>query len=280
MKRRVRIVDVFGSGGLSGNPVAVVLDSEELTDIEMLEFTRWMNLSETTFVFPPTDGTADYAVRIFTLSGELPFAGHPTLGTCHAWLAENDPGSSDSVIQECGAGLVTIRRGDQLAFSAPPLIRSGPVDGEVLEMVAGVIGVARGDIVDAAWVDNGPGWMGVLLRDARAVLDLRPDFSLWTGEDPLAVGAIGPYEAEAELAYEIRAFFEDDRGQMLEDPVTGSLNASVAGWMLDAGRVEAPFMVGQGQKVGRDGRVGVEADERGIWIAGATRTFVEGSVDL
>jgi PhzF family phenazine biosynthesis protein len=276
VKRRYRQVDVFGSEALSGNPLAVVLDGEGLSDEEMLRFTRWTNLSETTFLSAPIAPGADYRVRIFSLGGELPFAGHPTLGSCHAWLeAGGRPARGDRVVQECGAGLVTIARTEAgLAFEAPPLWRSGPVEAPDLERARDILGLDASDVVAAEWVANGPAWMALLLRSADAVLAVRgaPD-----GGPPVDLGLVGPYPPGSASAYEVRAIFSDDTGALREDPVTGSLNASVAGWMLATGRVTAPYVASQGTAIGRHGRVAVSQDERGaVWVGGATRTVVQG----
>jgi PhzF family phenazine biosynthesis protein len=276
MSRPLSTVDVFTATPYAGNPVAVVLDAEGLSGEDMQRFARWMNLSETTFVLPPAAGGADYRVRIFTPVRELPFAGHPTLGTCHAWLEAREDGERpDAVVQECGAGLVTVRRTpDGLAFAAPPLVRSGPVEESLVEHIASLLGIARGEIEDAQWVDNGPGWVAVLLADAEAVLALRP-----TTLD-LDLGAVGPYPAGSPEAFEVRAFFPKD-GTLVEDPVTGSLNASLAEWLLRTGRAIAPYVASQGTALGRAGRVHVSRDGDGtIWVGGDTVTCVTGRVEL
>jgi PhzF family phenazine biosynthesis protein len=231
VRRRFAQVDVFTATPYLGNPVAVVLDGGGLETAELQRFARWTNLSETTFVLAPTDPGADYRVRIFTPALELPFAGHPTLGTCHAWLAAGGvPAQADVVVQECAAGLVRVRRTpDGLAFAAPPLVRSGPVEETLVRHVAEVLNVDRAEIVDAEWADNGPGWVAVLLVDAAAVLALRPGFV------DLDLGVVGPYRLGAPEAFEVRAFFPKD-GSTAEDPVTGSLNASIAPWLLRTGR--------------------------------------------
>src|SRR5436190_7922553 len=276
MSRRLSTVDVFTATPYAGNPVAVVLDAEGLSGEDMQRFARWMNLSETTFVLPPAAGGADYRVRIFTPVRELPFAGHPTLGTCHAWLEAREDGERpDAVVQECGAGLVTVRRTpDGLAFAAPPLVRSGPVEESLVEHIASLLGIARGEIEDAQWVDNGPGWVAVLLADAEAVLALRPTTL------GLDLGAVGPYPAGSPEAFEVRAFFPKD-GTLVEDPVTGSLNASLAEWLLRTGRAIAPYVASQGTALGRAGRVHVSRDGDGtIWVGGGTVTCVTGRVEL
>src|SRR4051794_10303431 len=220
VRRRFAQVDVFGSGPCSGNPVAVVLDAEGLSTEEMQRFARWTNLSETTFVLLPSDPAADYRVRIFTPSLELPFAGHPTLGSCHAWLSSGgEARAGDEVVQECGAGLVRVRRqGSRLAFAAPPLLREGPVDDATLDRVVTQLGITRAGVVDAQWADNGPGWVALLLASAEAVLALRP------GTVDLDIGVVGPHPVGAEAAWEVRAFLPKN-GSTDEDPVTGSLNA-------------------------------------------------------
>jgi PhzF family phenazine biosynthesis protein len=254
----------------------VVLDGAGLSTEEMQRFTHWMNLSETTFVLPPTSGGADYRVRIFTPSQELPFAGHPTLGTCHAWLeAGGTPRQPGVVVQECGAGLVTLRQGNgRLAFAAPPVRRDGPVDAGLLTRIASLLRIDRADIVDASWADNGPGWVAVLLPSAAAVLAVKP------GEVDLDLGLVGPYPPGSPEAIEVRAFFPNN-GATTEDPVTGSLNASLAAWLLGTGRVAAPYVASQGTALGRAGRVHISRDPDGtIWVAGATVTCISGRVDL
>ena len=276
MTRAFRQVDVFTTEPYRGNPVAVVMDGVSLDDETMQRFANWMNLSETTFILPPTTGDADYRVRIFTPSRELPFAGHPTLGTCRAWLEGGGvPRSEDVVIQECAAGLIRVRRGgEELAFAAPALIRSGSVDEELVERIADMLGVRRGEIRDSQWVDNGPGWVAVMLPDAEAVLALTPR------SIDLFVGVVGAYPEGAEPAFEVRAFFPVS-GVSVEDPVTGSLNASLAGWLLATGRARAPYIASQGTVLGRRGRVHVSSDSDGtIWIGGGTITCVTGQVAL
>jgi predicted PhzF superfamily epimerase YddE/YHI9 len=253
-------VDVFTTEPYRGNPVAVVLDGTGLSTEEMQRFAHWMNLSETTFVLPPSDAGADYQVRIFTPVAELPFAGPPTLGTCHAWLeAGGAPRQAGTVVQQCGAGLVTLRQtGNGLAFAAPPVLRDGPV----------------ADIVDASWADNGPGWVAVLLASAEAVLAVKPATS------DLDLGLVGPYPPGSPQAFEVRAFFPKD-GVTTEDPVTGSLNAALAPWLLSTGRAKAPYVVSQGMALGRAGRVHVSRDGDGtIWVAGGTVTCVRGQAEL
>ena len=268
MLRPFAQVDVFTTTPYGGNPVAVVLDAAGLSTAEMERFARWTNLSETTFVTAPSDESADYRVRIFTPVAELPFAGHPTLGTCHAWLAMQGGEPRDEVVQECAAGLVRIRQGDAgLSFAAPPLLRDGPVDEALVQRIATLLGIDRDEILDAQWADNGPGWVAVLLEDAGAVLAVRP------GSANLDLGIVGAHPAGSPEAFEVRAFFPKD-GALVEDPVTGSLNAAIAPWLLRTGRATAPYVVSQGTLLGRAGRVHVERDDdaRGtIWVGGGTR---------
>lgn len=283
MTRRFQQVDVFADEPFRGNPVAVVVDGEGLSDERMQRIAHWTNLSETTFLLPPTSPSADYRLRIFTPAEELPFAGHPTLGSCHAWLAAGGrPRTEDHLVQECGAGLVGLRRtaDEALAFAAPPLLRSGPVDDALVDRLADVLGIGREEIVDAQWVDNGPGWVAVLLRDADAVLAVEPDLSqLRPGED-LDLGIVGPYPAGSEAAIEVRALISDSSAGLREDPVTGSLNASLAQWLLPSGRLTAPYVANQGTLLGRRGRPRIDRDPDGtVWVGGATTTVVAGEID-
>jgi PhzF family phenazine biosynthesis protein len=276
MQRPFRQIDVFTTKPYRGNPVAVVLDGAGLESDEMQRFAHWTNLSETTFVLPPNDPGADYRLRIFTPMLELPFAGHPTLGTCHAWLSGGgQPRRDDLIVQECNAGLIPIRRGPEgLAFAAPPLVRSGPVDEPLVEEIASVLRVERSEIVDAQWADNGPGWVVVLLESADAVLGLEPRFS------DLDLGVVGPHPEGSPEAFEVRAFFPKD-GAVVEDPVTGSLNASLAEWLLRTGRARAPYVASQGTVLGRMGRVHIAQDDDGtIWVGGGTVTCISGEVEI
>jgi PhzF family phenazine biosynthesis protein len=281
--RAIRQVDVFSTVPYRGNPVAVVADAEGLDDETMQRFANWMNLSETTFLLPPTTADADYRVRIFTPTLELPFAGHPTLGTCHVWLELTGQTDKDILVQECAAGLIRIRRtAEGLAFAAPPLVRSGPVEEPVLDRVAATIGVDRERFVAAEWVANGPGWVGVLLDSAEAVLALTPR-APGPGPDPdgdLDIGVVGPYPPGSPAALEVRAFVPGN-GVLVEDPVTGSLNAALAQWLVGSGRVRAPYVASQGTVLGRAGRVHLSQDGDGaIWVGGGTVTCVIGTVEL
>jgi PhzF family phenazine biosynthesis protein len=268
-------VDVFSAVPYQGNPVAVVLDGDGLTTEEMQRVANWTNLSETTFVLPPAHPAADYRVRIFTPAEELPFAGHPTIGTCHAWLARNPQHSGDTVVQECDAGLITLRRtGDRLAFAAPPLLRDEPVDEELQARIASILGIERAGIRDARWVDNGPGWVAVLLDDAKTVLAVEPD----AGD--LKLGVVGPYPPGSPEAVEVRAFFSAGRSSV-EDPVTGSLNAGLALWLLRTGRLQAPYVASQGTALGRAGRVHIDQDADGtVWVGGDAVTCVRGTIEV
>lgn len=274
-----RQVDVFATGPLTGNPVAVVHDADDLDDAQMAAFARWTNLSETTFLLRPTDPAADYRLRIWTPGGELPFAGHPTLGTAHAWLeAGGTPRSADQVVQECGVGLVTVRRdgADRLAFAAPPLRRSGSVAPEDLAQIARGLRVSVADVEDAAWVDNGPGWVAARLRDAAAVLAVDPDLAAF---GDLKIGVVGTYApGESDAAVEVRAFVPDI--VVPEDPVTGSLNAGLGQW-LAGDLLPASYVASQGTALGRRGRVHVRRDAAGdVWVGGAAVTTIAGTVTL
>lgn len=276
--RHFKQVDVFTAEPYRGNPLAVVLDGAGLSDDEMQRFANWTNLSETTFVVPTTDPAADYRVRIFTTETELPFAGHPTLGTCHAWLeAGGEPKRAGTIIQECGVGLVTLRHTDRLAFAAPPLIRSGPVDDADLTETCAVLDIDPSAVMAAAWADNGPGWIAVELADAEAVLALEPDMG---ARPDYKIGVVGAYPMGNPAAIEVRALFKIGDGPGAEDPVTGSLNAALAQWLLGAGRLSSPYVASQGTVLGRAGKVYVEQADGEIWIGGDVVTCMVGEVDL
>ena len=271
---------MFGDTPGTGNPVAVVLDAEGLSDDDLRRFSVWTNLSECTFVLPPTDPGADYRVRIFSLRTELPFAGHPTLGTTRAWLdAGGVPAEPGTVIQQCAAGLITVRvDGDRLAFASPPRTRSGAVAPELVTELVDILGIGREQLVAAEWLDNGPGWVGLLLDSADSVLGLRPDVSAHPGR--WDIGVIGAHAHDAETAFELRAFFTDGEGPLREDPVTGSLNAAAAEWLLTSGRAHAPYLAAQGTAMGRRGRVLVDREGDQIWVGGRADVVVTGTVDL
>jgi PhzF family phenazine biosynthesis protein len=298
--RPFRQVDVFpaldadaSESGFRGNALAVVHDADGLTDEQMAAFARWTNLSETVFLLLPTDPAADYRVRIWTTGGELPFAGHPTLGSAHAWLdAGGLPQDAGIVVQECGAGLVSVRRGDVLAFAAPPLGRSGPVDADLRFRVGRALAIDPGRVLEMAWIDNGPGWIGVEVDSAATVLAIEPSIPDFTD---LKVAVIGRYAVapgrgkgaataspegrQSQPLVEVRAFYADGR-DFGEDPVTGSANAGLAQWLVGSGRLPTAYIASQGTRLQRKGRVHVEAIGDDLWIGGATVTRIVGEVDL
>lgn len=276
MSRPFKLVDVFGTDPFTGNPLAVVSDAEGLTTEEMQRITRWLNLSETTFLLPPAQEEADYRVRIFTLAHELPFAGHPTLGTCHAWLeAGGKPKREGVVVQECGAGLIEVRQSTNgLAFAAPPLIREGAASEAEIAQVAAALRIDPGAIVEAQWVDNGPGWIAVLLSSAEAVLAVEP---VGSSPERLDIGIVGAYPPGSEAAFELRALFTGQTGNLIEDPVTGSLNASIGQWLFASGRAQGHYVAAQGTRLGRTGRVAMSQDANGqVWVGGRTLTLFSG----
>lgn len=274
-QHRFSQVDVFCGIAHGGNPVAVVHDAGNLSDGQMAAFARWTNLSETTFLLPAETPGADYRLRIFTPGGELPFAGHPTLGSCHAWLeAGGAAQNSDAVIQECVVGLVELRRLDgRLAFAAPPLRRSGPLEPEVLEHALTGSGISMDRVLDHQWVDNGPGWCALLLKTAEDVLAVEPDFARLRG---LNLGLVGAHGADSEADFEVRAFVPDLG--VPEDPVTGSLNASIGQWLTAAGIAPQRYVAAQGTVLGRQGRVFVQVEAGALWVGGDTNTSISGSV--
>ena len=278
MSRRFRQVDVFGEGRFSGNPVAVVLDSDGLSEDDLREFSVWTNLSECTFVLPPTAPDADYKVRIFSLNTELPFAGHPTLGTARAWLdAGGVPRVEGLIVQECGAGLIPVRiTVEQLAFVSPPRIRTGSVAPEYLKQVIEILGISSEQVVDAEWLDNGPGWVGLLLDSPQTLLSLRPDASAHPGRWDIGVAA--QYPQGSETAIEVRAFFTEGNQPLREDPITGSLNAAVAEWLISNHRIQAPYLAAQGTAMGRRGRVNVFESEGKLWVGGTAQVVLTGEL--
>lgn len=279
--RRFTQLDVFTAEPLRGNPLAVVHDAQGLSDGQMAAFARWTNLSETTFLLPPSGPEADYRVRIFTPGGELPFAGHPTLGSCSAWLAAGgQTRSADVVVQECGVGLVRVRREvvesrTRLAFAAPPLRRTGPVEAVLRAQVLASLRLADEQVLRLEWIDNGPGWMGAVLPDAATVLALQPDFQAMTG---LKLGVIGAWPAGSECQFEVRAFVP--ALGVPEDPVTGSLNAGLAQWLIGAGLAPERYVAAQGAALGRAGRVHVQRSGDIVWIGGEVVTVVSGTVSI
>lgn len=272
------LVDVFGSAPFRGNPLGVVHGAESLSDAQMLQLTQWLGFSETTFLLPPTDPAADYRVRIFYPAGELPFAGHPTLGTCHAWLAAaGTPQREGTVVQECGIGLVEVKRdGDRLAFAAPAFTRTGPLDEAEKAEAIRIAGVDPASVVDAVHVANGPKWQLLRLRAAEDVLAASPVAKALPGTD---IGLAGPAPAGGAVDWELRAFFANQHGAMVEDPVTGSFNAGVAMHLFESGLAQGSYVAGQGQRIGADGHIhcAVAGDGR-VWIGGLSATIAAGAL--
>ena len=277
MQRRFHQLDVFSAVPLKGNPLAVVHGAQGLSDDTMAAFARWTNLSETTFLLPPLDAAADYRLRIFTPGGELPFAGHPTLGSCHAWLAAGGvPKSADMVMQECGVGLVRIRRrSGRLAFAAPPLRRSGALEPELLTRIISGLGLDASDVSHHQWTDNGPGWSAVMLKSAAQVLAVQPN---WSVLGDVKLGLVGAHPAGHDTQFEVRAFVPGPPAY--EDPVTGSLNAGLAQWLIGAGLAPTSYVAAQGAALGRAGRVFVSQEGSDVWIGGDVVVCVEGMVAL
>jgi PhzF family phenazine biosynthesis protein len=275
--RRFSQVDVFTDTPTRGNPLAVVHDAQGLGDAEMAAFARWTNLSETTFLLPPTDPAADYRVRIFTPHRELPFAGHPTLGSCHAWLAAGGVARApQEVVQQCAAGLIRVRGGrGRLAFAAPPCVRSGPLDEELLTRIVAALGLQRHDVLGHQWVDNGPGWCAVQLTSAQAVLALEPDWSALHG---VKLGVVGAHPAGGDAQFEVRALIGEGPGY--EDPVTGSLNASLAQWLIGSGAAPLSYVAAQGTRLDRSGRVFIERIGEQIWVGGHSVECIRGELTL
>jgi len=276
MRKPFTQVNVFSVDPLGGNPLAVVHDAEGLHDEQMAALARWTNLSETTFLLPPTDPGADYYVRIFTPGGELPFAGHPTLGSCYAWLgASGRPRKPGLAVQQCGVGLVRVRcDGPRLEFAAPPLRRTGALEPDLVVKIAKALALGPSDIVSHQWVDNGPGWCAVMLRSARQVLSLEPD---WAALTPLKLGVVGPHEVGHDAAFEVRAFVG---GRGYEDPVTGSLNASLAQWLIGAGLAKPSYVAAQGAALQRAGRVHLRKDGEEVWVGGDVVAVIRGEINL
>lgn len=292
--RRFAQVDVFSAVPFHGNPVAVIVDADGLDEEQMARIANWTNLSETTFILPPDDPTADYRLRIFTPHRELPFAGHPTLGSAAAWLdAGGAPKHEDRIVQECGAGLVDIRRSprrggptdpagptdptsgssETLAFAAPDRLRSGPLDDAYVDQIAVALGVDHAEILGHQWADNGPGWAAVRLSSADQVLALTPDFS---AIPDAKLGVLGAHPDGAEHEYEIRAFVPGVG--VAEDPVTGSLNASVAQWLIGENLAPNSYTATQGTALGRSGVISITAENDEIWVGGDTSICIRGTV--
>ncbi len=277
MNRRFTQVDVFTDTALRGNPLAVVHDAQGLDDGQMQAFARWTNLSETTFLLPPTDAAADYRVRIFTPQRELPFAGHPTLGTCHAWLEAGGAARvSGEVVQQCAAGLIRIRRqAGRLAFAAPPCLRTGPLDAELLARIGAALALRRDAILDHQWVDNGPGWCAIRLASADAVLALHPDWAALRG---IKLGVVGVHAAGSEAGFAVRALIGEGPGY--EDPVTGSLNASLAQWLIGSGVAPPSYVAAQGACLARSGRVFIDCVDGQVWVGGSSVSCIRGELTL
>ncbi len=277
MNRRFTQVDVFTDTPLLGNPLAVVHDALGVSDAQMQAFASWTHLSETTFLLTPTDPAADYRVRIFTPHRELPFAGHPTLGSCHAWLeAGGVPRDAAEVVQQCAVGLIRIRRrGERLAFAAPPRVRSGPLELELLTRIATALALRPGEILGHQWVDNGPGWSAIRLASAAAVLALCPD---WPALHDLKLGVVGPHPVGHDAQFEVRALIGEGAGY--EDPVTGSLNASLAQWLIGERLAPERYVAALGTQLGRSGRVFIECVEGQVWVGGSSVSCIRGEVTL
>jgi len=273
-----RQVDVFTALPFKGNPLAVVLGAEDLSDQQMAAIANWTNLSETAFLLAPTDPRADYRVRIFTPERELPFAGHPTLGSCHVWLSVGNSPKGEHVVQECGVGFVRIKRdGRRLAFAAPPLRRGGNVAPDLLARLALGLRLEPATIRDSQWIDNGPGWVAVMLARRAEVLSIRPDFGALAGQP---VGVVAPWDAQkdgADANFEVRAFITT---RSAEDPVTGSLNAGLGQWLIGSGIAPERYIASQGTALGRAGRVHVERAGKDVWIGGDTVTCIEGKITV
>ncbi|MGB6537302.1 MAG: PhzF family phenazine biosynthesis protein [Xanthobacteraceae bacterium] len=270
-------VNVFSSQPSRGSALAVVVGADGLSEAEMAAFAKWTNLSETAFLLKPTTPHADYRVRIFTPHEELPFAGHPTLGSCFVWLASGGAAKGNEIVQECGIGLVRVRRSaDRLSFAAPELRRTGPLEPDILARIIEALHLAPQSIIGSNWVDNGPGWLAILLRSRDEVLAIRPDFSVLSGQ---RVGVVGPWDAlkdGSEAQFEVRAFTAGG----YEDPVTGSLNAGLAQWLIGTKMAPPTYVANQGSILGRKGRVHVETDGTEIWIGGAVTPCITGTLAL
>lgn len=279
MKLSFHMVDVFATDAFTGNPLAVVACADALSDGQMAAIANWTNLSETTFLLAPLSGEADYRVRIFTPQEELPFAGHPTIGSAHVWQTLNGPGNGEYLVQECISGLVSLRRTPEgLAFAAPPRRRSGPPDAIELAQACTALRLRPEDIVEARWADNGPGWLALRLNSGADVLSVQPDWAALRGQK---LGIVGAWEKGSHpygAAFEIRAFIGENPGY--EDPVTGSLNASIAQWLIEEGLAPDAYIAAQGKVLGRAGAVSVERSGGAIWIGGRATIRVTGTIEI
>ncbi|EJD6369396.1 PhzF family phenazine biosynthesis protein [Providencia huaxiensis] len=274
MKYIFEQVTVFSSKKMDGNALAVVVGADDLTEEQMNKFAKWTNLSETVFLLKPTTPKADYRVRIYTTEGELPFAGHPTLGSCFVWQ-QTYGRPLDTIVQECGVGLVTIKRiNGKLAFMAPPLIRGGEIEQQEKNKIFKALGLTDDDVVGCKWLDNGPGWLGIELKSVEKLLHIEPDYSQLKGYD-IGLCAICPEGYDKQL--EVRAFCCSIAE---EDPVTGSFNAVAAQWLIPQGKLPQQYTAGQGQCIGRNGLIYVTADDEGIWVAGDVVNCISGTVEL
>lgn len=269
-------IDVFGAERFSGNPVGVVLEADDLSIKQMQDFARWTNLSETTFVLTPKDDSADYGLRIFTPTSELPFAGHPTLGTAKAWLDYLGTPTKNELIQECGVGLIKVLQSeDRFSFKSPELIRGEALSPQLFTEVAATLNLEKSRILDSKWIDNGPGWIGVLLSSADEVLAVTPNRN-----SNLALGLFGFYGPNSKYMYEVRGFYPED-GLLIEDPATGSLHASGAEWLISEGKCATPYIASQGKAINRSGEIYVTSDaEREIWIGGRVEIRIKGEVNF
>jgi len=270
-------VDVFSATPLKGNPLAVVHGADTLSEAQMHAFARWTNLSETTFLLTPTDPAADYRVRIFTPHRELPFAGHPTLGSCHAWLEAGGVSRAEGqTVQQCAAGLIRIRRsGTRLAFAAPPRLRTGPLEDELLARIAKALSLRPEDLLGHQWIDNGPGWAAVRVPSAETVLNLKID---WPALGGIKLGVVGPHAVGHDAQFEVRALIGEGAGY--EDPVTGSLNASLAQWLIESGAAPEAYVAAQGTCLQRAGRVHIVREAGTVWVGGASVSCVRGELTL
>ncbi len=302
LSRPYKQVDVFTATPYLGNPLAVVLDSEGLSDAEMAAFARWTNLSETIFLLTPTQPSADYRVRIFTPTAELAFAGHPTLGSCHAWLEAGGKPKASEIIQECKVGLVRVKQNTRgLAFAAPPLKRSTPSESQLTRITA-ALGIQSSQITASQLLDNGSNWCGLLLDSVDTVLEINANY-IEIQNIGIKIGVAAMYvnstatQLIAKSSREARAFSpttkstsnEEEQPDIEvraftlkgEDPVTGGLNASLAQWLIADGFLPKKYLASQGICLERAGRVRVERDLSGqVWVGGEAVTCIEGSVNL